>query len=324
MSFALIIVLKGKYIVLQYLIEKNQSILAVIMVLLISWSFAGTTNSLIVASLSNDSKKSDKKGDSSLALNRFRRQRRSINNYQIINDRNIFDSQNRKPKAKVSKVVDNEPKPFPTDQPPVKSNIKARLLGTMVFANPKFSFATIHELSGDQETKNLYVDDKILKKARITKIQRNRIYIVNNNRNEYMEVEGTENMTGPPAVPRARRATASNSKSTIRRQGNKVTIDQREVASALENMGTIAMQARVVPNFINGKVNGFKIFAIKPGSIYQKLGVRNGDVIQNINGFEMNSPEKALQVYTQLRNEKNINIDLIRRGKKQTMQIEIR
>ncbi len=310
---------------LAYVIEKKESIITALFVLFISWSMASTTNSLIIAAIGSGSGTVKKASSSNIALNRFRRRRKRPEDYAIIIERNIFDSKNRQPEDKNTTASQPEEEPRFHGGPAVKSSLPVKLLGTMVFSNPKYSFATIKENSSG-DTKNVYIGDKILGKARVTEILRNRIYVIHNNRKEYLDVEGNENLTGPPALPHrtASRNPVSGIGSTIRRRGNTIIIDERDVAAALENMGVIATQARVVPNFVNGKVNGFKIFAIKQGSIYQKLGVRNGDIIQKINDFEINSPEKALQVYTQLRNEKNINIDLIRRGKKQTLHIEIR
>jgi general secretion pathway protein C len=80
----------------------------------------------------------------------------------------------------------------------------------------------------------------------------------------------------------------------------------------------------MVPNFENGVVNGFKVFAIKSGSIFQELGLKNGDVIQRINGTEIDSVEKAIPMLQLLKTESAISIDLSRGGAKKTLSIEIR
>jgi general secretion pathway protein C len=97
------------------------------------------------------------------------------------------------------------------------------------------------------------------------------------------------------------------------------TVDRKEVDSALSNLSEVATQARIVPSFKNGKPNGFKMFSIKPGSIYSKIGLKNGDVIQKINGYEMNSPDKALELYQKLKDAQSVSLELQRRG--QTMNV---
>jgi general secretion pathway protein C len=80
----------------------------------------------------------------------------------------------------------------------------------------------------------------------------------------------------------------------------------------LSNLNDVAMQARIVPSFRDGKAVGFKLFSIRPGSIYERLGIKNGDVITRINGFDLNSPEKALEIYSKLREAPRIYLELER------------
>ena len=101
-------------------------------------------------------------------------------------------------------------------------------------------------------------------------------------------------------------------------------VDRAEVDRALGNLNEVATQARLVPSFKNGKPNGFKIFSIRSGSIYAKIGLQNGDVILKINGFEMNSPDRALEVYTKLRDATSLTIETLRRGQQMTMNYAIR
>lgn len=64
-------------------------------------------------------------------------------------------------------------------------------------------------------------------------------------------------------------------------------------------MGTVARAARIVPSVRDGKPHGFKLYAIRPGSIYVVLGLRNGDTITAVNGDDITTPDKALRIYTQ-------------------------
>ena len=101
------------------------------------------------------------------------------------------------------------------------------------------------------------------------------------------------------------------------------SIEREEVDRVLGNLSEVATKARIVPSFKNGKPNGFKLFSIKPGSIYSKIGLRNGDVIQSINGYEMNSPDKALEIYQKLKDSTSITVDIQRRGRAMTMNYGI-
>ena len=73
-------------------------------------------------------------------------------------------------------------------------------------------------------------------------------------------------------------------------------------------------QARVVPSYRDGEPSGFKIFAIRPGSIYHQLGLRNGDTVETANGQRIDAPEKALEVYSSLKAAKKVKLRITRRG----------
>jgi general secretion pathway protein C len=69
-----------------------------------------------------------------------------------------------------------------------------------------------------------------------------------------------------------------------------------------------------VPAFLDGQPQGFKLFAIRPGSLFALLGLRNGDLVRGFNGFELSSLDKALQAYSMLRSRDEVKLDLERAG----------
>ena len=101
-------------------------------------------------------------------------------------------------------------------------------------------------------------------------------------------------------------------------------VDQREMLASTENMNQILTQARALPYSEQGKTVGFRISEIVPGSIYEKIGLQNGDVIQRVNAQEVDDPAKFFQLYQGLKTERNISIDLLRGGQRQTLNYEIR
>ena len=78
-----------------------------------------------------------------------------------------------------------------------------------------------------------------------------------------------------------------------------------------------------MPSFKNGQANGFKLFQIQPGSLYSNIGIENGDVITRINGYEVNSPDKALEVYQKLRESTHVTIEGERAGQPYKNEISI-
>ena len=96
------------------------------------------------------------------------------------------------------------------------------------------------------------------------------------------------------------------------------------VHQILPNPMAMARGARVVPAMSMGKTEGFKLYAIRPTSVYAKLGFSNGDLVREINGFTLDGPDKVLEIYTKLRDATSLEIALTRRGRDETLRIEIR
>ena len=97
-------------------------------------------------------------------------------------------------------------------------------------------------------------------------------------------------------------------------------IDRGVVDKILENQAELMRQARIVPEQENGKTVGIRLFGIRPDTLLGTLGMENGDRLQTINGFDMASPEKALEAYARLRTADKLTISLNRRG--QNMNID--
>lgn len=113
--------------------------------------------------------------------------------------------------------------------------------------------------------------------------------------------------------------------SQIRKTGNQEYALSRDLLeSVTKRLDVLASQAAIVPYFQKGQPAGFRIYHIRPNSLYQKLGLTNGDVIQRINGYEFTSPQKALEAYSNLMSAKNLSVEVLRGGKLQNYSYEIK
>jgi general secretion pathway protein C len=101
-------------------------------------------------------------------------------------------------------------------------------------------------------------------------------------------------------------------------------VDQKKVQQAIESPNQLMTDARLQPNFANGKQEGFTLREVKPGGIYQSLGMQNGDVLLRINDYNISNPENALQAFTALRGMDRIQLDILRNGSKTTLTYQIR
>lgn len=101
-------------------------------------------------------------------------------------------------------------------------------------------------------------------------------------------------------------------------------IDRGVVDKILENQAVLMKSARIVPEQENGKVVGIRLFGVRPDTLLGTLGMENGDRLQTINGFEMASPEKALEAYARLRTADKLAIVLNRKGQQMNLDYHIK
>jgi general secretion pathway protein C len=217
---------------------------------------------------------------------------------------------------------------------PVKSELRLALVAGVLTEPRRASLATLADLSS-RETRVLAVGDRI-GNAELLGLERlgadgdmthNAFRLVavvcNEGTKEFVEADasgGTELASGglpnlgTAPVPRPP-GPAGNTMEGVRAEGNnRYAIERKVIDTTLGDLNQIATQARIVPSFKNGVANGFKLFAIQPGSLYSAIGVENGDVIERVNGYEINSPEKALELYQKLRDSTHVTIELERNG----------
>ncbi len=102
-------------------------------------------------------------------------------------------------------------------------------------------------------------------------------------------------------------------------------IDRGLLDEKLQDLGALGREARVIPNYDreSGSYKGFKLIGVRPNSLYRNIGIRSGDVILQVNGEEMNSPSKALELFTKLQTSSEITMDIKRRGKVETLIYKI-
>jgi general secretion pathway protein C len=216
----------------------------------------------------------------------------------------------RKPEEK----VENAPT-FDPNAAPVRTSLPLKWLGSLVASEPAWSVASILDVS-TQRTGTYLVGDQVMT-ATVVEIDRNQVIINNNGRKEIID-DTTGTGVPPPQLSTAvavkepgTNVTGAGIKALSE---NDYAVPRSEVDKALSNLNDIAMQARIVPAFKDGQAEGFKLFSIRPDSLYSKIGIQNGDVIKRINGFDMNSPEKALEIYSKLKDATRIEIDVDRNG----------
>ncbi len=96
-------------------------------------------------------------------------------------------------------------------------------------------------------------------------------------------------------------------------------VDQKMLEEALNDPNQLMTQARAIP-----QEDGLKFFAIRPNSVFFKIGLRNGDVLRSINDVELDNIENAFSIFEELRGQTHFSMDLSRRGQNFTYEYTIK
>jgi general secretion pathway protein C len=237
-----------------------------------------------------------------------RQQFTSLNQYQKIKDRNVFNKDGKIPPAL---TADGSESPI-IDAPPVASTLPLKLEGTLVHMNPKRSVATISSKS-KTEAKAYMVDNVIEGMARVTKIERRKVIFRNLSTNhlEYIDIPQDSAVTFGVKEPTV------GSEEVTKKGEFDFVMTRSNINKYTSDLGSVLQQARMVPNIVpgsGGRVDGFRFVAIQPGSIFEQLGFKPMDVIKSVNGEPVNSPTKAMEMYNALKSENRFSFGVERNG----------
>jgi general secretion pathway protein C len=219
----------------------------------------------------------------------------------------------------------------PVIEPETKTALPIALLAIM-FAPPpngmRWSIAVMRDTEA-KSTGAFPVGGKI-HGATVTDIQETRVYLDNEGKPEYIDLIDLPTppkpaAAAPPAAPPPGDPFAAELAAGIKKLGeNNYELNRKTLESVLGNMSLLSRSARIVPEMKDGKAAGFRFFAVRPDGPFAMIGVQNGDIISSINGLEISSPEKALEVYAKLKSASHLSLGMERNGQKVTKEYNIR
>ncbi len=122
------------------------------------------------------------------------------------------------------------------------------------------------------------------------------------------------------SVARRPAARSGGSQATTQR----IAVSRARVDRAMGNLGDLMKQARIRPHFRNGKPDGLTLSRIRRGSIFRRLGLRSGDIIQGVNGRPVRTVDDALAFYQGLKSSDQVSLEIRRRGRNRNIEYNIR
>jgi general secretion pathway protein C len=194
---------------------------------------------------------------------------------------------------------------------------KLRLLGVVIGDHEGVS-AIVEELASKRQL-FFRLHDHIPDVGEISEIRRDGMVVRQGDQQELLELDASQTEK-PPSLPVA----AVSAVVPVPGTPVRTVLDRRAVDQAMGDLPKLLTQARAVPYLVNGAINGFRLDFIAPASFYEKIGLKYGDVLQQVNGVEIRDPGTMLTLFQQLRNEKTVKLDVLRNNQRTAMTFDIR
>jgi type II secretion system protein C len=209
----------------------------------------------------------------------------------------------RKPFGTLGRVV-AQTAAAPTPPP---SPLMLSLIGTFLTQGQE-PYAIIEDKKKNEQEMFL-IGDSIFDQATLKKIYLDRVEVERNGKLEVLRLDEIGGNAGAGII-----TTGSDD----------FVVEEAELDKGLENLPLLLTQARAVPYFKDGRSIGLRLFAIKTGSLYEKVGLKNGDILKTINGNNLGDISQALKLFEQLKQERSINLTLERDKQEREFKYTIR
>jgi general secretion pathway protein C len=220
--------------------------------------------------------------------------------YDVVTARNLFGS------------VDEAAVPEETGEEQFKgiepTTLSVSLLGT-VAGGEDGGYAVIEESAGRKQ--GLFRVGESIQDAVLKRIRRGEVIL---------HVGGKYEKLTMDEAAKARSDSGGSAAGSVATTGGRIPVSRGMIESSLANINQIMTQVRVRPHFSGGVPDGLAVSHIRPNSIFSRLGFENGDVVKGVDGRAIKSPEDIFNFYNRLKSGSDISVDVLRRGRTQTLK----
>jgi general secretion pathway protein C len=240
--------------------------------------------------------------------------KKSIDDYRVIENRNLF---------KLAKKTAPPPPPPPPPAPEVEelqlTNLNLKLWGTIIGSDGS-SYAIIEDPKTREQS--LYRSGDSIQTASLKTIFREKVVLTVGNKDEILKMEdlaGSSRKRGlqKPARPAQRQTPVPPA------DGENIAVERSKIEQATKNLNQLMRQARIRPHFTNGKPDGIRLSGIRPGSIFEDIGFKSGDIITSVNGESIESVDDALKFYSSLKSAQDVSLQIRRNGLDQNINYTV-
>jgi general secretion pathway protein C len=220
-----------------------------------------------------------------------------IERYNIITERNLFSTT-------LKAIVDKNAGEYLL---PSEEYTAFDLKGTIA-VDQSLGYAIVEEKGKGKQ--KLYRLGEMIGSARLIRITRNTAILKSGEKEFVMKIKEVAEGPEGPLMGRSPRPGGT---------GSGVAINKQDVTQSLGDLKSIMSQAVVRPFLVEGVQQGFVVSNIVPGSLYQKLGLQNGDVVVAVNSKKLEGADDILQLVNVMQAGGSVSVNLMRNGQNETI-----
>lgn len=196
----------------------------------------------------------------------------------------------------------------PIDAPETQLNLKLRGLYA-IDGDEEAGLALI--ASGSAAEKLYTVGDKIPGNTRLKAVYPEHVVLERNGKFETLRLIETKKTGGKSAGNRGRIAKQARVTQKHFSSNSRVARLRTEI---LKNPAKLAELVSAQPAYKNGAFTGYRISTRKKDPVFKDLNIKSGDIITEVNGIAIDTPQKGIQILQQLRNATQVDVTINRKG----------
>lgn len=227
--------------------------------------------------------------------------------YKAIPERNLFGT--------TTKAISDKQAVGPAQQDVA---LLVDLRGT-VAGDGKTGFAIVEE-KGTRKQRLVKVGDAIAG-AKLVRIKRNAVDVLIDGQERTLKMLETKEA---PILPHSASVPSAAGPAGAAVPRGEIVINRAEIGAGLQDMGSMLRQAQVRPYFNAGVPDGFMISNIQAGSIYQRMGMVDGDIIQGVDSRKIQTADDMMTLFNTLKSASNMALSIRRGGRQETLNYQFR
>ena len=218
--------------------------------------------------------------------------------------------------------------PVPTAQEAPDTQLRLTLKGVVASADMMDAWAIVADGTSNEDSYG--IDEPLPGGAILKEIYSDRIILLHNGRLETLRLPkhdlkgrnvARSTKSRRTSSRRNTKRTSSSSRGNVNRLSSQATQTLKDYKDKLLNDPQSVMNSvRAEPYRQAGKLKGYRIFPGRDKQLFGQIGLEPGDIVTSVNGIELDSPLKGLEIMQQLSDTSNVSVNVLRNGVSQTFE----